>query len=588
MSCQRFFAPRRIISEFETRSSSARTRNPRTCCGGGAAEEAKIRPYGRLGLFHETMLTRQIDQQSASSGAAGADADADVSANIEAVESNDEEGWAVVSLPDGEDGANNLAGLDLESINQASASGVSSLSSTNGGHTFDGQTILGSLGPGDDDDDDDEEDDDGMLLLDISGPGTTAPAIVEREDNDNLSIPDSVPSNIRSIRSIRSSTNRGADPNAVGARERRQKRQYDIVLIAFLALLSFGATFLASTWRRSALRLEAELDTLRSGADGDDMHTSINNRSRESTTISSPAPPLFRGNKRHKEEFFYTENEATPPFTVADNCYIKATASVSLGTCGNEIKENIQNASATVLDSLSTFATQFGSIWKQPPHRPDRNRTSSPKNVFEKLNKFWKDERNRWNKASERFASEFASAASYGTRNASSSAKLLANRTAATAQHTADAVSVSAVKIADEVGSLVSSILSSNAGSAIVDTISHTNEAIDHSISNLFEHARDAIEESTSIVRIVSANSGVDGEVKSERVQTKGLLQYLNLTTYKLPRFGRVKREHGEEIAATRGSEQSKGLLQYVPSMFLNLSTFKLVAHELPVFSELK
>jgi len=535
--------------------------------------------FGRSGLFHETMLTRQIDQQSVSSGAAGADAD--VSANIETVASNDDEGWAVVSLPDGEDGANNLAGLDLDSINQASVSGVSSLSSTNGGRTFDGQTVLGSLGPGDDD----EEDDDGMLLLDISGPGTAAPAVVDREDTDNLSIPDTVPSNIRSIRSSR---NRGADPNAVGARERRQKRQYDIVLIAFLALLSFGATFLASTWRRSALRLEAELDVLRGSADGGDMYSGSNNNSR-SRTLSSPVPPLFRGNRQHEEEFYYAENEATPPFTVADNCYIKATASVSLGTCGNEIKENIQNASATVLDSLSTFATQFGSIWKQPPHhRPDRNHTSSPKNVFEKLNKFWKAERNRWNKASEKFASEFASAASYGARNASSSAKLLANRTAATAQHTADAFSVSAVKIADEVGSLVSSILSSNAGSAIVDTISHTNEAIDHSIWNLFEHARDAIEESTSIARIVDTSSGVDGRAKSERVQTKGLLRYLNLTAYKLPQFGPVKKQHDEDIAATRGSEQSKGLLQYVPSVFLNLSAFKLVAHELPVFGELK
>lgn len=522
------------------------------------------------------MLTRQIDDQSvaSSNGDAATGAAADVSAgsaNLEAAESHDE-GWAVVSLPDGEDGANLLAGLDLDSVNQES--GVSSLSGTNGG-AFDGQTILGSLGPGDDDDNDDDDD---MLLLD-----TFNSEAFEREDADNLSIPDTVPSNIRSIRSARNSS--GADRNAVGGRERRPKKQYGIVLIAFLALLSFGAAFLASTWRQSALRLEAELDALRNNNDGENKGiingdarnkraNNNNNHSRTSTWESRTfTPPLFGEQQQHEE------GEATP-FTVADNCYIKATASVSLGTCGSELKDNIQNASATVLYNIANFATQFGNFWK-PPHRPDRNSTSSAK-VFEKLNKLWKTERDRWNKASERFASEFASAATSGARNASCSAKLIANRTAETAQHTADVFSVSAIKIADEVGSLVSSIFSSHAGLTIADSLGHTNEA---SIWNLFDQARDAIEESTIVIRSTKVGAAVDLE-KPNRVQSRGLLQYLNLTAYKLPHFGHAKKR-SEEMKQS-SEQQSRGLLHYVPNVFLNLSTFKIVAPELPAFGERK
>ena len=374
-----------------------------------------------------------------------------------------DEPWAIVSLGGHlEDTAiaNNLSGLDLNSINQES--GVSSLSGTNG-IALDGQTILSSLGP-DVDEDDDAIAIDGLLL---PGPNPDGSGSVTVE-NDDLSIPDTVPSNIRSIRGI-VAANTMASPQPAQTDQQKQNRKRDTIVLVCFAVLFLGLTVLASTWRRSALRLETELAALRNLKQEEGRKTNV----AIFTTGAQPkAPPLFGGGEEQKE---------ATPFTVADNCYIKAKASVSLGSCGSELKNNLQNASSRIRKGLQSFSRKFeeaaswtfgnddggndsnstGTFFSSPSFfSGPKNTASDTSQEFSSFTNFWKAKRNHWNKASKRFASDITAAANRASAN-------------------------------------------------VHQKLNQSNKAIEHGILSLIDHARDAIEESTNTLRVFKLDKGV-------------------------------------------------------------------------------
>lgn len=423
------------------------------------------------------MLTRTEETDSdASSGTAAdsrpvvaEDGGSDSVSNLETVLSDEppDEPWAIVSLGghDLEDTAiaNNLSGLDINSINQEI--GVSSLSGTNG-VTFDGQTILSSLGP-----DADDEDDaiDGLLL---PGPNPASTGSVTGE-NDDLSIPDTIPSNIRSIRGV-GVVNATTFRQASSTNQQKHNRKRDTIVLVSFAVLFMGVTVLASTWRRSALRLEAELAELRQLKKVEGRNANVATRTGVAQTN---APPLF--GDRDKEE------EATP-FTFADNCYIKAKASVSLGSCGSEMRDNLQNSSSRIRKRFKSFSRKFeeafwsfasdddgdhdgnnstGTLFSSSSFfsttRP-RNAAGGTSQTFSSFNKFWEAKRNCWSKASKQFASDL---------------NAFANR----------------------------------ASESVHQTLNQSNKAIEHGIWSFIDHARDAIEEGTSTLREIKHGEG--GEI---------------------------------------------------------------------------
>ena len=413
------------------------------------------------------MLTRTEETDSdESSGTAAADGrpaveeneSSDSVSNLEAIpDEPPDEPWAIVSLGghDLEDTAiaNNLSGLDLNSINEES--GVSSLSGTNG-VTFDGQTILSSLGP-----DADDEDDaiDGLLL---PGPKPASTGSVTGE-NDDLSIPDTIPSNIRSIRGV-GVVNATTFRQASSTNQQKHNRKRDTIVLVSFAVLFMGVTFLASTWRRSALRLEVELAELRQLKKVEGRNANVATRTGVAQTN---APPLF-GDRDKEEE--------TTPFTFADNCYIKAKASVSLGSCGSEMRDNLHNASSRIRKRFKSFSHKFeeafwsfasddggnhdgnnstGTFFSSSSFfsttRP-RNTAGGTSQTFPSFNKFWEAKRKCWNKASKQFASDL-NAFAY------------------------------------------------RASESVHQTLNQSNKAIEHGIWSFIDHARDAIEEGTSALR---------------------------------------------------------------------------------------
>ena len=419
------------------------------------------------------MLTRTEETDSDESSGTAADrrpavagdGGSDSLSNLQTVLSDElpDEPWAIVSLGgrDLEDTAiaNNLFGLDLNSINQES--GVSSLSGTNG-VALDGQTILSSLGPDADDEDDDAID---GLLLPGPDPASTGSSVTG--ENDDLSIPDTVPSNIRSIRDV------GA-VNATTTRHtsspvQHNRRRDTIVLVSF-AVLFVGVAVLASTWRRSALRLEAELAELRNLKKVEGRNANVATFTGGAQTN---APPLF--GDRDKEE------KATP-FTFADNCYIKAKASVSLGSCGSEMRDNLHNASSRMRKRFKSFSRKFEeAFWSFGSNdggdhdgnnstgtflssssffstRP-RNTAGGTSQTFPSFNKLWEAKRDCLNKASKQFASDL---------------NAFANR----------------------------------ASESVHKTLNQSNKAIELGIWSFIDHARDAIEEGTSALREIKHDEG--------------------------------------------------------------------------------
>ena len=191
-----------------------------------------------------------------------------------------------------------------------------------------------------------------------------------------------------------------------------------------------------------------------------------NSNAATSTGIAqTSAPPLF--GDRNKEE------EATP-FTFADNCYIKAKASVSLGSCGSEMRDNLHNASSRIRKHFKSFSRKFeeafwsfgnvdgedhggntstgtfflsSSFFSRP-----RNTAGGTSQTVSSFNKFWGAKRNRWNEASKQFASDL---------------NAFANR----------------------------------ASESVHQTLNQSNKAIEHGIWSFIDHARDAIEEGTSALR---------------------------------------------------------------------------------------
>ena len=409
------------------------------------------------------MLTRTEETDSDESSGAAADrrpaiaedGGSDSVSNLQTVDEAPDEPWAIVSLGghDLEDTAiaNNLSGLDLNSVNRES--GVSSLSGTNG-IALGGQTILSSLGP-DADDEDANDAIDGLLL---PGPNPAFTASVTGENDGVLSIPDTVPSNIRSIRGV-GLVNATTTRQTSSANQQQHNRKRDAIVLVCFAVLFLGVTTLASTWRRSALRLEAELAELR------DLKKANAATSTSTGIAQTSAPPLFAD--RNKEE------EATP-FTFADNCYIKAKASVSLGSCGSEMRDNLHNASSRIRKRFKSFSRKFeeafwsfgngdgedhggntstGTFFSSSSFfsRP-RNTAGGTSQTVSSFNKFWGAKRNCWNKASKQFASDL---------------NAFANR----------------------------------ASECVHQTLDQSNKAIEHGIWSFIDHARDAIEEGTSALR---------------------------------------------------------------------------------------
>jgi hypothetical protein len=451
------------------------------------------------------MLTRSEETGSESVGAAvdrlptsegGGGGDSVSISNLQTVLSDEPgEPWALVSLGGHlEDTAiaNNLSALDINSINQES--GVSSLSGTNG-IALDGQTILSSLGP--DDDADDADAIDGLLG---PNPGATA-------DNDDLSIPDTVPSNIRSIRGVGAANVMATRHASRPIQRQQQHRKRDAIVLVSFTLLFLGVSFLASTWRRSALRLEAELAALHNLKQVGGSNT---NMATVTAGCAKPkSPPLFGG---HGDE------EATP-FIVADNCYIKAKASVSLGNCGSELKDNLKNASSRIRKGFERFSRKFEeSFWAFGNDSGGGNNNTNgtffsssslffgPQNPvggtsqkFSPFAKFWETERNRWNKASKRIASEINAAA---------------NRAAENVHH----------------------------------TLNQTNEAIEHGMWSLVDHTRGAIEECTISVREINAGKGENARsthngaklIQGFRTIFSNITS-INLIAYELPSLGGAK-----------------------------------------------
>ena len=441
-----------------------------------------------------------IGSRPASAGGRGADGE-DSASNL-----SDAEPWALVSLggQDLEDTAvvNNLSGLDLNSIDQES--GVSSLSGTNG-IALDGQTILSSLGP----EVDEADDNDDRLLL--PGPNNQDANTMSNAaaENDDLSIPDTVPSNIRSIRS-------GALANMTARHrtshpDKKNSKREIILFVSFVVLFS-GVTFLASTWRRSALRLEAELAALR--------NLKLAGRESEKVVIAGGAkakpPPLFADQQQ----------KGTPSFTVADNCYIKAEASVSLGSCGSELRDNLQNASSRIRRGFEQFTRKFDeAFWAFGGDDDVDNNTTGTffsssssffsgsraadgaSQTFSRFAKFWDTKRDRWNKASRRFVSEL---------------NVAANRTAENVHH----------------------------------TLNQANEAIEQSVSSFIDHARDAIEEGTSVVREVNVKEGKDVRTRSTETSL--------------------------------GAKSLEGFHRYLNDIFSNITSVNFIAGEIPALGSSK
>ena len=437
-----------------------------------------------------------VGSRLASAGGGGADGE-DSASHLS------DEPWALVSLggQDLEDTAvaNNLSGLDLNSIDQES--GVSSLSGTNG-IALDGQTILSSLGP-----EVDEADDNDDRFL-VPGPNNQDDNAAAAE-NDDLSIPDTVPSNIRSIRS-------GALANMTACHrtshpDKKNSNRGTILFVSFVILFS-GVTFLASTWRRSALRLEAELAALRN----------LKLAGRESKKVAiaggvkAKSPPLIAADQQQK---------GTPFITVADNCYIKAEASVSLGSCGSELRDNLQNASSRIRTGFEQFTRKFDeAFWSFGGDDDVDNITTGTffsssssffsgsraadgaSQTFSRFAKFWDTKRDRWNKASKRFVSEL---------------NVAANRTAENVHHTLD----------------------------------QANEGIEQSVWSFIDHARDAIQEGTSVVREVNVGEG-------ENV-------------------------HSTETTSL-GAKSLEGFHRYLNGIFSNITSVNLIAGEIPALGSSK
>ena len=456
------------------------------------------------------MLTRTEETDSDESSGAAADrrpamaedGGSDSVSNLQTVDEAPDEPWAIVSLGghDLEDTAiaNNLSGLDLNSINQES--GVSSLSGTNG-VTFDGQTILSSLGP-----DADDEDDaiDGLLL---PGPNPASTGSVTGE-NDDLSIPDTIPSNIRSIRDV-GVVNATTSRQASSTNQQKHNRKRDTIVLVSFAVLFMGVTFLASTWRRSALRLEAELAELRQQKKAEGRNANVATRTGIAQTN---APPLFG------------DREEATPFTFADNCYIKAKASVSLGSCGSEMRDNLHNASSRIRKRFKSFSHKFEeAFWSFASDdggnhdgnnstgtffsslsffstRP-RNTAGGTSQTFPSFNKFWEAKRNCWNKASKQFASDL---------------NAFANR----------------------------------ASESVHQTLNQSNKAIEHGIWSFIDHARDAIEKGTSALR-------------------------------------EIKHGEGEEVSDPHSGDGTN-LIEGFRIIFSNITSVKLIAREIPSLGSAK
>ena len=247
----------------------------------------------------EAMLTRREDDDGSASSSGGDGATLSAGGDYAREGRN---GWAVVSADGNRGGGGgrflSMEGLDLHPFAR-SGSPMSSLSAP---ATGGGQTILSSVACSD-------EEGDGRDL-----------------DPADLSIPGSLPSDLPSLvqpdraaasPSAAATDGDGADPTQHTAPARVCRSFTALSLLSLLGLVGCLDRS-RRAWRGTALRLAAELEEVRSGGGG-------------------------RGDG--KDEGGWPGVTSVPgELIVASNCWFRATASASLGSCARDRLERIRNA----------------------------------------------------------------------------------------------------------------------------------------------------------------------------------------------------------------------------------------------------
>lgn len=357
-----------------------------------------------------------------------------------------------------------------------------------------------------------------------------------------LSIPESLPSEMGSI-TIEEIDDEGSDGSVRGAFKSMSRRRKMLVIGAAVLglLMSSLLAYNGYRWRREAARLEEELRRVTEERALSLQQAAVEEEEQEN---SEDSPNIFSSHHGRTDD--------DPPTFLVDNCWLRAEATVSLGQCTADARDNIASslfkASKTAEDGFQNF---FGAVkdaaqgsWeaaRDSPWTPNAAATAAAKAAYtsaqDKTRAASEAARERARdtvKRAERSTREAARRADQAAREAAKMAEQAAKDAARKAEHAAKSTAKAATKTARVAEELSKRALHTVkiASQNLMDELSEATAgmsnmrsaevlgveaavAIEDALGDLWEGMRGGIEEHTTF--FTRHVGGAEGETKPEQ-----------------------------------------------------------------------